>query len=678
MLNIPKITNGLLTAALTCLVVLGSPSGLANVPPSNPSSNNLALATLNSIGAKQSGGLTTVDAMAMGVSTIPLNPEVDSKRYKMVDTGDGTACAIRTKDSGIECFGFNAFGQTNPPKGKFKSISMGGNHGCALDRKNKLVCWGHSNSLPAKDQIKGKYIRVSAGTDHTCAIGRKGKLSCWGNNTFGEIEVPPGQYVDVSAHGDHTCALTKAGQIACWGDRAFNAYGPFQGTYKNISTGLQHLCAIRANDNQLVCWGNNAYGQATPVLGEFKDIRSGVSHSCGQRVDGTVACWGKNNYGQAQPDGRRYRQLAAGGNQTCFLSHPDSRLSCIGSFKFNDSLFVENGSGGPGAALMQQYGMVTPQNSMGSFIGDGISWFGSSLADGLETFYSTELSNAVKFAKYGNIAFGLASFLVGNLLKEEDPNEARYEEIKRQLEDIKLQLSEISKSLSLLVAESKSTNYIVAAQWCENSVDALSALNQKMPESGISFPGPVDSWRKILDKYNAYLTKAGNNVKKDPMVAAEAARELAIVYSDMDKFMSQYFNPIQTNDNLEKLGKDLYLSLTDQVIAKASPLDVCKTKSHAAWKNAPYLYPFDDRPIWSESYKILIKSMMLQDQIADILTQTAMLDLTRVLRGEWSENGQSIPPYDWDPKAGEQGICERAKAAWQGTVVDANPRLGPV
>lgn len=657
-----KFLNTLNTAALTVLLFAGTSSGSTLANESVDTLLSQSPVELNDSMNQQTTALSGLQAMALGSSSMPTLPSPTQQRYKMVDTGGATTCAIKAGGKGIECFGFDQLGQAEPPKGDFKYISMGQFHGCALDKVGLLRCWGDANAFPKPEDSTKRYKQISAGTDHTCARTAQGELNCWGNNAFGEINIPPGLYIDVSAKSDHTCAIDKGYNLTCWGDKAFTSYGPFTGKYTNVSTGNLHACALRQSDKRAVCWGNNAYGQSSPPIDEFISLTSGSYHTCGQRADKTMSCWGSNQYGQSAEDLRRFAQIAAGGNQTCMLIQGTRQISCQGSFAFNSNLFrAANGS-----TQTDQLGQVKPQASLDSWLSGGFDWFGSSLSDGLETFFDPDMSKWVKTAKYGNIVFGLASFLITNLLEADDPNEARFKEIQQQLADIKVSLSDISSSIQTLNTMLASTNYMVAASWCDDRIKPLEEAENAI-RIGRSYKGPIGSWRSILDDYQSYLNelesiKKTSNETKQPINPSLLEEKLSDLMKKVDQFKKDWLSEEArlAKNNIE----DTRHKLTDMLIGKSgtSPLVACKAKSYQAWKWSPDLYPFDDRPIWAEATKVFIKTMSIQDQIADIETGVNSFEMMRIFQApKKDKQGNAIPAYQWEPKEGQPGVCLLAK-----------------
>ena len=666
------LLNFFTTAALTVLLFAACPPDPVSANVGNDLSISQVAASLGK-SPTPAISLTGLQAMALGVSEMPTLPDTGNRRYRMVDAGGPTTCAIRSGGNAIECFGFNQLGQANPPKGRFKSLSMGEFHGCAISPAGKLSCWGHADAYPKPGEAIKKYRQVSAGSDHTCARTTQGELNCWGNNAFGELNVPPGRYIDVSAKSDHTCAIDKANNLSCWGEKAFTSHGPFTGQYTNVSTGDLHVCALRLSDKRAVCWGNNAYGQASPPLDEFISLTSGAHHTCGQRPDRTVACWGQNQYGEAAADGRRYAQVGAGGNMTCMLTQGSQKLNCLGSFAFNDSLFRPNDQALPSG----QAGLAKPTAAYEAY-GAGVDWFGNAISTGLELFFSDAANWAKWTMGFGSIGGGLAAFLLSSIFGQEDPTLEMLDKIKDQLDEIQASIHQVSKSIDQLNIMLGSANYMIAASWCDDSLTVLeNAID--LFENGNTFTGARQEWRDIMDDYSKSLNlaekaKLDSVENKTPLDPQLFNQELAASLARVEAYKAKWLSPSNVGVNLERTRSKLSAWLLGPT--KTSPLTACRAKSYQAWKSSPQLYPFDDRPIWSESYKVFIKTQLLQAEIATIETQVNSMDIVRVLLGPaQSPDGSPVPPFEWVPEDEAPGLCTLTKQTFESGAAGANQRV---
>jgi len=211
-----------------------------------------------------------------------------------LSSGNYHTCAI--DESELICWGFNQFAQTDVPGlSNPTELSLGGYHSCAIDDSG-VVCWGHNNYGQTNVPALINPVRIESGFWHSCALDDSGWV-CWGRNEFGQIDVPaltnPTQ-LDLGGH--HSCALDDNG-VECWG---WNEYGqvdvPALSNPRQLFLGGEHSCAL--DDSGLVCWGDNREGQTeVPALGDIVQVSLGNAHSCVLDDTGLV-CWGKNDRAQ--------------------------------------------------------------------------------------------------------------------------------------------------------------------------------------------------------------------------------------------------------------------------------------------------------------------------------------------------------------------------------------------
>ncbi len=231
--------------------------------------------------------------------------------YMQYDLGDYHACAIRSSDFSLWCWGQNEYGQLgdgstanrNVPTQVgiltgYSQVAAGGSHSCAI-KGGAIYCWGRNfvgqlgngNTADQKSPVlvgtAGLWVSVAAGYNHTCARKTDGTIWCWGSNYFGELGdgtltasntfVQAGTDTNWSpsiALGAYfSCAKKSTGAIYCWGD---NRYGQLAkpGEMSNVPTpqqvgtdtdwllltaGSQHVCATKTGG--IYCWGDNLYGQ---------------------------------------------------------------------------------------------------------------------------------------------------------------------------------------------------------------------------------------------------------------------------------------------------------------------------------------------------------------------------------------------------------------------------------
>jgi alpha-tubulin suppressor-like RCC1 family protein len=231
-----------------------------------------------------------------------------------ISTGGFHACARRSA-GGVECWGYNAFGQLGD---------------------------GTTTSKPTPTAVSGLtsgVAAISGGLLHTCALMSAGAVKCWGDNEYGQLgdgtttSKPTPTAVSglssgviaISAGGAHTCALTNAGRVECWGENGEGQLGDGTTTNKPtptavsglssgviaISAGELHTCALMSA-GEVKCWGENGSGQLgdgtttnKPTPTAVSGLSSGViavsaggSQTCALTSSGAVKCWGYNEYGQ--------------------------------------------------------------------------------------------------------------------------------------------------------------------------------------------------------------------------------------------------------------------------------------------------------------------------------------------------------------------------------------------
>jgi hypothetical protein len=102
-----------------------------------------------------------------------------------VNVGNFTACAIRTIDSTVVCWGRD-FGQLTAPTGAFSTVSTGFNFVCGLRPDQTVTCWG-ANASGQSSPPAGTFRQVSAGAFHACGLRTDNTVVCWGLNTSGRV-----------------------------------------------------------------------------------------------------------------------------------------------------------------------------------------------------------------------------------------------------------------------------------------------------------------------------------------------------------------------------------------------------------------------------------------------------------------------------------------------------------
>jgi alpha-tubulin suppressor-like RCC1 family protein len=292
-----------------------------------------------------------------------------------VTCGDAFSCVL-LRDGRVACFGANGLGQVGDTTTterrapvlvstaeRFEQVEAGHAHACAIRTSdNAVFCWGEgtfgklgdnavtNNLVPARAGTLVGASYVMAGGQHTCASMSSGRVYCWGRNNVGQLgrgtAGAGNQMIPIvvrnadgsadlanvrggmAAGDDHTCVTTLEGYVMCWGGNANREIGHNNnagnvtrpvGVHNlldavQVASGQDHTCAVRAN-SQLACWGLNGDAQlgdgtsTTPAV----PVRSQTSGS--QPVsfgDGTVdaaftqAC---RSAGEAPEDGCELHKL---------------------------------------------------------------------------------------------------------------------------------------------------------------------------------------------------------------------------------------------------------------------------------------------------------------------------------------------------------------------------------
>jgi alpha-tubulin suppressor-like RCC1 family protein len=280
-----------------------------------------------------------------------------------VAVGSNFACAL-TLDGTVSCWGFNPRGQLGPNAalnalittpvavplagGRLAlDIAAGSQHVCVVTDNSGVQCWGDnafgqlgiSPATPFSSSAGfvtngGFASRIAAGGETTCMLGNA-SVACWGRNDFGQLgtgsttnthfptTLALTAAVDVAVGERHACAVLATGTVSCWGsnnagqlgDVTFtnrSLPGPVTGiaNARKIVSGRGHNWVV-ATDDLSWGWGDNAVGQlceggvtnrnrATP---RFPQTRLLVAHqgdtTCMSQneIDG-LRCCGTNIYGQ--------------------------------------------------------------------------------------------------------------------------------------------------------------------------------------------------------------------------------------------------------------------------------------------------------------------------------------------------------------------------------------------
>ena len=639
-----RLFSSFLTAALTCLLVLGTPNGHAEIRPDI--GNGLALLDAQSNDANPFASMPTQSprshAMAlMGESPLPPVPEKTAQRFRQVDAGGSATCGILQGSRRLLCWGLNDMGQASPPIGKYRFIAMGEHHGCAITDKGRLRCWGLYDAYPTVEQAKGRFLSVAAGDDHTCAIRSNHTVACWGNNDNGELDAPKGKFRQLVARGNHSCGVTaKDGRLLCWGDKSFIGYSQkVQAPVKRVATGQLHACALGV-DGLAKCWGNGNFGETQAPADQFVDIVAGDWHTCGLRADHTALCWGRDQYGQTQIGMDKYRMIAAGGMQTCGILRGSRQMTCHGSFASNEVWYPQD----PDAQLRASRadGQVRPQLAFLSFY-EGLSGL---LVSGL---VNTGKMVDQKMEKWeGRMVPVQLGLLITNMflgwLLPKPPNYLPM--ILNKLEDIQASIHELQRGQEKLQKQLNSTNLTLLKSWCDDRLDDYTAAYNLLDGQPYGeTTGAHKAFAQVVNDQKEALTKTIDGGK---VVAAPSA--------NLERFRSHYLA------KLRSARTKLANSLAGANGVQTATFEACFQKGYAEFKSAnagiaDQIYPFDDRMIYQHTYQILRGALMMQEEML-WMEQEVEMQLAYQRLVEPRTDG--IAPVDFNPEEHGRGLCLRA------------------
>lgn len=655
----PRLYSSFLTTALTCLLVLGTPNGHAEIRLDI--GNGLALLDAqpneaNPFAAMPAQSPRTHAMALMGESPLPPVPEKTKQRFIQADAGGSATCGVLQGSRRILCWGRNDLGQASPPVDKYRYVAMGENHGCGLTTQGRLRCWGVPTAYPTAEQAKGRFLSVAAGDDHTCAIRANHKLACWGNNDNGELDVPAGKFRQVVARGDHSCGVTRDNRLLCWGEKAFTDYSQtIHMPVKKVATGQLHACALGTN-GLATCWGNGAHGENQAPADRFIDIVAGDWHTCGLRANHTALCWGRDQYGQTQVGMDKYRLIAGGGMQTCGILRGSRHLACHGSFANNEVWYPEDREAQVRAS--QQDGQVRPQlafltifQGVSGLLASGISNTGK-MVDKWDDAKSKWEARAVPLqlvALFTNMFIGWFG------PKPVDPTIKIFDILK----DIQADIRKIEKGIDELKAQLNRTELAVLQSWCDNRLDEYNGAYNLLDGAAYgSTTGARNAYLQLLKAQEAVLTQSIDQQKITLYPKAE-----------LDKFRNQYLGQI----------KSARTKLTNSLIgvngAQTPAFSACFQKGYAEWKSAvaadSKVYPFDDRPIYDHVYQVLRGALLMQGEMLSMEQDLEMQLAYAKLVEDRPDQAKSI---DFNPNDHGLGFCLYADERKITSHPEYNPR----
>ena len=240
---------------------------------------------------------------------------------KMFGAGNGFNCVVNGSGA-VRCNGSNWAGQlgqgnkTTYTETKTVSglesgvsqVSTGNSHACAVKSSDGSVwCWGYNNG----NGIVGSGALGTSGDSYTTPVQVQPTASIR-------------DIVEIDADSQNTCALKTGGEVWCWGENGAGQLGTGASSsgsgeaLKFISSGAQAIavgdtssCAIMTNGG-VKCWGAGGSGQignnsaadffnapmdVTGISSGALAITVGQNNACVLLVENGMKCWGSNLFG---------------------------------------------------------------------------------------------------------------------------------------------------------------------------------------------------------------------------------------------------------------------------------------------------------------------------------------------------------------------------------------------
>jgi hypothetical protein len=257
----------------------------------------------------------------------------ETATWQQVESGFSHACGLDSL-GGVDCWGFNEFGQADAPDDRFESIDAGMHHSCGVTLEGEVLCWGF-DAFGQATPPEGRFESVSTGGYQTCGVAQSKEIICWGGIRDGEADAPSGSFETVSAGEGHTCGVRSSGEIACWGLDDSGQASPPAGQFDQVTSGWTHSCGLES-EGSVQCWGENTDGQLSPPEARFDALSASRFFTCGINDDRAAACWGVDNAGQSETPEGSFSQISAGGEHACALSTA-GEIACWGAALEGDS-----------------------------------------------------------------------------------------------------------------------------------------------------------------------------------------------------------------------------------------------------------------------------------------------------------------------------------------------------
>ena len=269
--------------------------------------------------------------------------------YVGVADGYGHTCGL-TADSGIDCWGWNNYGQADAPDGQFKAVSAGYSSSCAVTLEGRLVCWGsiwtdqssHPLGLP-----ETRYQSVAVGYTGVCALTADSQAEC----AFyaKSLTIPGSPFTAVSLGWEgQVCVLTREGEALCLDALSTNPSPEVRGDeLSTISVGHSSAGCGLTLSGEVACWTSRSpswirSGASDWQLpeGKFTSLSVGTHGGCAVSASGEINCWGRmtpHNFpsiGRVEGDSAtRFTAVSASNHRVCALTR-GGKLHCWGDVDY--------------------------------------------------------------------------------------------------------------------------------------------------------------------------------------------------------------------------------------------------------------------------------------------------------------------------------------------------------
>lgn len=272
-------------------------------------------------------------------------PQPPERGYLRVSDGYGHTCGL-TADSGIDCWGWNNFGQADAPDGQFKAVSAGYSASCAVTLKGHLVCWGsistdhtgHPGILP-----EAVYQSVAVGYDGLCALTVDGHVECKSPDYSSQSQQTLGSpFMAVGLGWDgQICVLTNGGEALCWDSSNVTSTPEVRRDgLSTISVGHSRAGCGLTQIGKIACWTDTDAADLRLPDREYESLSVGTGGGCAISAAGEITCWGRMiprsfpSIGRADESSHeRFTAVSVSNHRGCALTW-NGELHCWGDVEY--------------------------------------------------------------------------------------------------------------------------------------------------------------------------------------------------------------------------------------------------------------------------------------------------------------------------------------------------------